>query len=294
MRDILKFFVLACFFLTPLITFAQKGAEEVIEDEATESSAPETMYLDDIVDESLIVNNTALAYKSIRPADVSWKKKMWRVIETREKMNLPFRYPEKPFFNILKEEIENGNVTAFDDEKFENPLTIEDIDGKLNDLDTIMVFDYDTYEENIKVVKNTIDWNSIFKFRIKEVWFFDEQASMLRNRILGIAPIRLQVDEEYGYELEIPLFWIYYPEAREAFSKHRVFNDNNDMAPMTWADLFDSRFFSSIIYKRSNVLDYRIEDYFDPNDEMAGVNKLLESEKIKQELFNFEHDLWTY
>jgi hypothetical protein len=66
------------------------------------------------------------------------------------------------------------------------------------------------------------------------------------------------------------------------------------MAPMTWADLFDSRFFSSIIYKRSNVLDYRIEDYFNAADERAGINRLLESEKIKAELFNFEHDLWTY
>ncbi|MBK8635985.1 MAG: hypothetical protein IPN72_21420 [Saprospiraceae bacterium] len=71
-------------------------------------------------------------------------------------------------------------------------------------------------------------------------------------------------------------------------------NDDNDMAPMSWADLIDNRFFSSVIYKRSNILDYRVEDYFDPKSDTANMDVLLQSEKIKEELFNFEHDLWEY
>ncbi len=87
---------------------------------------------------------------------------------------------------------------------------------------------------------------------------------------------------------------LYYPEARDYLSKHRVFNENNDMAPMTWSDLFESRFFASVIYKSSNVLDLRVKDMFDASKENANIDILLESKKIKAELFNFEHDLWTY
>ena len=63
---------------------------------------------------------------------------------------------------------------------------------------------------------------------------------------------------------------------------------------MTWAALFESRFFSSVIYKSSNVLDLRVKDMFDASKENSNIDILLESKKIKAELFNFEHDFWTY
>lgn len=88
------------------------------------------------------------------------------------------------------------------------------------------------------------------------------------------------------------MFWIYYPEARMLLSREKVFNDQNDAAPGTWADVFDSRFFSSYIIKESNVLDNRLSDIF--KGENDGVKMLLESEKIKNEILNKEHDLWTY
>ena len=88
---------------------------------------------------------------------------------------------------------------------------------------------------------------------------------------------------------ELPLFWIYYPEAREVLAKERVVNPFNDAAPMTWSDLIEARFFSSYIYKQSNPLDLRLKDQYG-----EGTDMLLESDKIKRELFNFEHDLWTY
>ena len=115
----------------------------------------------------------------------------------------------------------------------------------------------------------------------------------MQVRILGIAPIQDTYDEETGeFKYAIPMFWVYYPEAREMLSRYQVYNEFNDAAPGTWYDLFEQRRFSSYIYKQSNVLDYRLEDFY-PN-EGTGVDKLLESERIKAELFNWEHDLWTY
>ncbi len=285
-------------FLTLLIvgcvTFlnAQKGAEEII----TESSEPaENKYVDDIVTKRLVVENTVLPYEPIREADIAWQKKVWRVLDTREKMNLPFRYPEKPLFNVFREMIENGDITVFEDEKFTTALTPEEVEKSLNRVDTSVIFDYDTYEEKVQVVKSEISWEDINRFRVKEIWFFDEESSRLRVRILGIAPERdVYDDETQEFKYALPLFWIYYPEARSLLSKHRIFNENNDMAPMTWAALFESRFFSSVIYKSSNVLDLRVKDMFDASKENSNIDILLESKKIKAELFNFEHDFWTY
>ena len=285
-------------FLTLLIvgcvTFlnAQKGAEEII----TESSEPaEDRYVDDIVSKRLVVENTVLPYEPIREADIAWQKKIWRVLDTREKMNLPFRYPEKPLFNVFREMIENGDITVFEDEKFTTALTPEEVEKSLNRVDTSVIFDYDTYEEKVQVVKSEISWEDINRFRVKEIWFFDEESSRLRVRILGLAPERdVYDDETQEFKYSLPLFWIYYPEARNLLSKHRIFNENNDMAPMTWAALFESRFFSSVIYKSSNVLDLRVKDMFDASKENSNIDILLESKKIKAELFNFEHDFWTY
>ena len=285
-------------FLTLLIvgcvTFlnAQKGAEEII----TESSEPaEDRYVDDIVSKRLVVENTVLPYEPIREADIAWQKKIWRVLDTREKMNLPFRYPEKPLFNVFREMIENGDITVFEDEKFTTALTPEEVEKSLNRVDTSVIFDYDTYEEKVQVVKSEISWEDINRFRVKEILFFDEESSRLRVRILGIAPERdVYDDETQEFKYSLPLFWIYNPEARNLLSKHRIFNENNDMAPMTWAALFESRFFSSVIYKSSNVLDLRVKDMFDASKENSNIDILLESKKIKAELFNFEHDFWTY
>ncbi|HPK09206.1 MAG TPA: gliding motility protein GldN [Saprospiraceae bacterium] len=294
MKTFVNFLLLVVFLIPSTVLLAQNEEGDDDMEYTGPKEGDENMYVNDIVEKRLTVENRAVSYEPIREADIAWEKRMWRVIETREKMNLPFRYPGMPLFNVFKQILENGDIVAFEDEEFKQPLSFEDIDKKLNRIDTTVVYDPETYEEKIVVVKNEIDWSTIMSYRISEIWFFDEEASMLRCQIMGIAPIHVLQDDEGGYSLPYPLFWIHYKSSRDALAKYRVFNDNNDMAPMTWTDLFDSRFFSSYIIKRSNVLDERVINLFDPNDERTPINALLESEKIKQELFNFEHDLWEY
>lgn len=288
MRRIVKLCSLAVMLAWTGTVFAQA---EIV----TESSEPsEDSYIDDIVNRRLVTENQVLPYEPVREADIAWEKRIWRVIETREKMNLPFRYPEKPLFTIFAEMVENGDITVFEDEKFEDPMTFDEVNARLNKIDTISTFDYDTYVEKVEVVKTTVNPLDINTYRMKEIYYFDEEASMMKSRIIGIAPIKDEIDDTTGEtKYSFPLFWIYYPEAREYLAKQMVFNENNDMSPMTWADLFEKRFFASFIIKKSNVLDYRVEDFYKGYDR-AGIDRLLESEKIKNELLNFEHDLWTY
>lgn len=284
-------FSLICIFSVSFLAAQIDDDRQII----TESGTPlEDIYIDDIVDRNLVEDSRMIEWDNLREADISWEKRIWRIIDLREKMNQPFRYENEPFFNILNELVQNGDVVAFRDEFFKEPMEMSDIEKIVNRIDTTTVFDYDTYEEKIEIVKNTINWEDIRQFRMKEIWYFNENTSRMEVRIIGIAPIKDEIDYTTGeLKYSLPLFWIYYPEAKEHFAKYRVFNEYNDLAPMSWYDTFESRYFSSYIIKRSNALDLRIKDMYD-GYENAGIDRLLEAQKIEMELFNFEHDLWEY
>ena len=273
------FSILSLFCCLSLPAFSQ------MEEEMTEASNPEDTsgYLDDIVERKILQEQRFLAYEPIREADILWSKRIWRVIDVREKMNIGFMYPNRPFFKILLDGIQNGDIAIFDTDEFKKKVTGEDLDKMLHSVDTQSVWDAETYQEEVRIIKNDLDYTNIKTFRVKEIWYFDKESSRLNCRILGIAPIQEKKNAETGeVEYSLPMFWIYYPEARKYLTKEMVFNDRNDSAPGSWADLFDSRFFSSYIFKQSNVQDMRLPDLFtgEKYGEQAGVNMLLESEKI--------------
>ncbi len=288
-----SFFLVGLFFaFCPAIMWAQTPvAEETI---ITESSDPvEDIYLNDVVRRTMIFENRVLPYEPLREADIPWERRMWRVIDIREKINLPFTYPVQPFFTILADAAQSGEIKVFRDEDFKEMMSPDDVIGVLNSIDTVLIFNPDTYEDEVQIVNNPTNPEDIKKFRIKEMWYFDKESSRMQVRILGIAPIKDTYDETTGeFKYAIPQFWVYYPEAREALSRYTVFNEANDAAPGTWYDLFEQRRFASYIYKQSNVLDYRLDDYY--TEEGSGVERLMESDRIKSELFNWEHDLWSY
>jgi len=184
----------------------------------------------------------------------------------------------------------SGDVTAYstEDDKFTTPLTPDEVGTMGATQDTVITFDPETYEEQIQIVRNEINPEDIKRFRLKEIWFFDEESSTMQVRILGIAPLRDITDDAGNFLYEQPMFWIYYPEAREILARERVFNIGNDASPVTWEDTMERRTFASYIFKESNVYDRRLQSY------LTGVDLLLEADKIKQQIFNFEHDLWSY
>jgi gliding motility associated protien GldN len=133
---------------------------------------------------------------------------------------------------------------------------------------------------------------------LKEKWFFDKQHSTMQVRIVGIAPIKvynktlidingnISVSPEVSREI---LFWIYFPEYRELFAKNEIYSRFNDAQNISFDDLFMQRRFASYIYGESNVYENRaIVEY------LVGDDILYESEKIKQSIFELEHDLWEW
>lgn len=291
---LLGFGLLAMFMINP--AFAQTPNDIILlDDEEEETTTTNTGDkkgpLDDVVESENILNKRVLPYDHIREADIFWKKRIWRVIDIREKMNLPFAYPERPFFTILMEAASEGEIKAYsvEDDKFSIELTPDEVKSMGASIDTISTLDPETYEETFQIVRNEVNPEDVKRFRLKEIWFFDEETSTMQVRILGVAPLIDVKDDNGNFRYEKPMFWIYYPEAREMLARERVFNiAGNDAAPVTWEDLMEMRFFSSYIYKESNVFDRRLQEY------LSGVDLLMEADKIKQEIFNFEHDLWSY
>jgi len=249
--------------------------------------------LDDIIQRDLIKQKLVLAYEPLHERDIFWERRIWRVIDCREKMNLPFKYPSQELFTILKTGIENGDIKCYTTDEFQFKQTTEDINQQISKQDTAEVYDPETGQYVSEVTRDDIDVQSINQYRIKEVWYFDSESSVMKVRILGIAPMFVEVDPSTGLEIPPrPLFWIYYPDCRKYLSAHKVFNENNVASPISWDDLFEMRHFSSFITKRSNVNNNRLVDYDNLKDN--GVDMLLESNKIKEDIFNFEHDLWSY
>jgi gliding motility associated protien GldN len=270
-----------------LCLFATIATAQPIEEYESETITHEKV-LDGIYEEDLMASTPPLKYDNIREADVFWEKRIWRVLDVREKMNKPFVYPEKPFINIILEAAQNGDISVYMDEKFTMPMSKEESKNIGVSIDTTIVFNPVTFIETPVVTRNVLNWEDIKRFRLKEVWFFDEETSTMQVRIIGIAPLREVYDAQGNFKYEQPMFWAYYPQLRNTLASQEAFNPLNDAGRMSWEDIMEMRYFSSYIYKESNVYDRRLQDY------LSGVDLLLEADKIKNEIFSFEHDLWSF
>ena len=267
-------------------TLSAQGETPVEIETTTEPAEP----LDDFTPRQVITEKKLLKYAPIREADILWETRIWRVVDTREKMNLPFVAPESPLFSILQNAIAAGQLTAYstENDKFATPLSQKDAINMFFKKDTVMTINLDTGEEEIRIVENNINWEDVKRFRIKESWFFDKNSGTLRHRILGIAPLIDEKNEQGDFLFERPMFWVHYPSARNVLAKQKAVASNNVAATTTWEDIFEQRQFASYIYKENNVYDRRLSDY------LAGVDLLMEGQKIEDELFNREHDLWSF
>jgi len=184
--------------------------------------------------------------------------------------------------------VNGGEVTVYTDEDFTTAFTKEDLASKVGGADSVLTFDFDTGAEIWKVVANDFNPEEVQQFRLKEDWVFDEESSSMIVRIIGIAPIRDIYDDNGNYRGQNALFWVYYPEMRRYLTNYEAFNPFNDAQRNSWEDIFEMREFSSYITKESNARDLRIQDTY------TGVDALLESERVKNDIFLYEHDLWSY
>jgi gliding motility associated protien GldN len=255
---------------------------------------------DGIADKSFINDRTPLPYENLRWDDALFAEKVWRELDLHEKLNQPFRYEAEEdngsqmFFDILMNAIKKDSVVAFADDRFTTPLSVQDMANLTagGPKDTTAVKDVNDPNKTVKyiVTQSSFDPKSIMKLRIKEEWVFDREASRLFVRILGIAPVK-QIQRGNQVQNEV-MFWVYYPDLRKTLARYEVYNPKNlGYGRMTWEELFESRMFSSYITKSTldNPGNKTIRQMIkDP------ILALLEGDNIKDRIFNYEQDLWSY
>ena len=237
---------------------------------------------------------TPMQYPAIREADVMWRKRIWRAIDFRQKMNQVFYYPTETHYNwtnfiqIILDGMNEGTIQAYVYDPYKDelndPISYTEFMAKRSDT----IKDDNTgevmYDTDGKPIIDEFNTESVKILRIMEDWYFDRQRSQLMVRILAVGPVMVKDD---GTSEQ--LFWISYNDnTRELFAKSNFFNRDNPGAILNYDQVLMMRMFDSYIYKEENPYDRRISDY--AKNEKA----LYESERIKQEIIDFEQNLWEY
>jgi gliding motility associated protien GldN len=256
----------------------------------------------DAFDKNFVNERTPLPYEHLRWDDALYTETVWRELDLREKMNQPFRFDaeddngKQMFIDILLKAVRRDSIMAFRDDRFTDPLQREDVMNLTSGgvTDTIPVYSTTDISkiDHYVTSQKSFDPKSVNKIRIREQWIFDREASRMFVRIIGIAPVKtkyLPSGAEQGSEV---MFWVYYPDLRPTLARYEVYNPKNlGYGRMTWEELFESRMFSSYITKSTldNPGNKNIRQSIkDP------ILALLEGDNIKDRIFNYEQDLWSY
>lgn len=263
---------------------------------------------DNAIQRNLVKDRNPLDYEHIREDDATYMQRVWRELDVHEKMNIPFVYKaqadngDQRFIMILLSAIKTGEITAFSavggDDRFTTPMLWKDIAELLvgkpkvsqkpdwkNDPDGSKGLMVDT------VISSEFNPDLVERYWIKEDVVFDKESSRMYTRILGIAPLLTILNEDGSFRAVTPAFWVYYPDLRPMLAKFEVYNGKNYGARMSWEELFESRMFASRVIKSTinNPNDFFISSYVkDP------ILALLEGENVKEKIFNYEQDLWSY
>jgi len=251
-------------------------------------------------------NDKPLSYGYVHDRDVLMGKTTWEIIDLSERFNFYLYFPidtsnigsdRRSLYDVLTKAMKSGEITeVYTDGYFNTKKSLQDIQGSLSRIDTT-----DAGREQINagnkisdeyILRQDLTAADVTEYKIKGYWYFDKRQSELKYRLLGICPVTPDVysmnSEEKDY---IELFWIFFPAARDVLHDAKAFNEKNSAMPISFDQILNSRRFNSVIYKEENVYgDRGIDEYMKDNAQ----NQLLESERVKDKIRNFESDMWNY
>lgn len=254
-------------------------------------------------------NDKPLAYGYVDDRDILWSKVVWEYLDLNERINLPLYYPadtvnvapnRRSLFDTLLRGIKSGEITEiYIDDYFTAKMSKAEINSKLFRVDTTDA-GFDELNAGVEDISEYVDKINLSSydiqgFKVKGLWYFDKRQGELKYRMLAIAPIAPDVQtmgrDDIDISEQLPLFWVWYPDAREILHNMKVFNQKNSAYPISFDHILNARRFSSIIYKEENIYgDREISTYIKGN----ALFQVLESNKKKEEIRNKELDMWNY
>jgi gliding motility associated protien GldN len=248
-----------------------------------------------------------LPYPYTDDRDILWGKQVWERIDLDERFNLPLYYPTdtlsampnvRSLFDALMSGIKSGKITkVYADSYFTEKLSLDDLKERMTAIDTTDAGKDQFNEEGIvdEQFINIFHVNAetVEEFHTRGIWYFDARYGELKYRLLGIAPVAFDPKGmAAGMTPDlVEVFWVFYPDARLTLHEYYAFNPRNTVKPMDYDHLLNARRFNGVIYKEDNVYgDREIKEYIHDNS----LRQLLESQRIKEEIRNYEEDMWNY
>ncbi|HLT54361.1 MAG TPA: gliding motility protein GldN [Flavobacteriaceae bacterium] len=253
-------------------------------------------------------NDHPLEYGYVDDRDIMFSRMTWEKVVLDERVNFPLYYPvdtmnigkdRRSLFDVLWKAVKNGEIDSYGDSYFTTKRSREQILTSMSKVDTLDIgyqqFNADGFVDPEYIIKRDIASYDISAYFIKGLWYFDKRQGELKYRLLGIAPAAPDVNfidsEDEAQKEPIALFWVFYPDAREILHTAKAFNDKNSAMPFSFDHLLNARRFNGYIYAEENVYgDRTIERYIPDN----ALMQLMESDRIKDEIRNFELDMWSY
>lgn len=254
----------------------------------------------------------------VNESDIFMERIIWRRIELKEKINQKFYYPTvatpsrqslasvlfdaMQTISVYDDDYENAKGPNFKGTPFEGAYTLiayqdDDLRKPYHNLEDIPIFRVRTSLTGItdSLGRQTFDTlrvepRDVLSYMLKEIWFFDKKRSQWDVRIVAICPeyrIKKSIGER-PYENYEQNVWFNFAQARYYLCNKVCYNPHNDLEQWTYDDIFQMRVFNSYIVKESNLQDRMISEY------TRGIDALMESDRIKKDLIEFENSLWEY
>lgn len=249
-------------------------------------------------------NDKPLPYGYVGDRDVLMGRKVWELIDLDQRVNFPMYFPveenlgsnRKSLYQTLIDGIKDGKITeVYDDSYFTTKRTLKDMESAFKKIDTTDA-GREQYNAGEKISEEYIVTTELVAadvaaYKVVGYWYFDKRQGEMKYRMLGVCPVVPDIQVSGEEKEYIDLFWIYFPAIRDVLHDAKAFNEKNSAMPITFDHLLNSRRFSGVIYKEENVYgDRLVEDYMKDNSQM----QLLEAERIKEKIRNFEQDMWNY
>ena len=254
-------------------------------------------------------NDKPLEYGYVDDRDILFSKLTWEKVVLDERANFPLYFPvdtnnigsnRRSLFDVLVRSIKEGKIeNMYDDSYFTTKLTAKDLVPRMSKIDTLDIgieqYNAEGFVDPEYIIKRDIQAYDISAYFIKGLWYFDKRLGEMRYRLLGLAPAAPDVNfidsEDEANKQPIALFWIFFPEAREVLHEAKSFNNKNSAMPVSFDHLLNARRFNGYMYKEENVYgDRQVNEYVADN----ALMQLLESDRIKEKIRNFEMDMWSY
>ncbi|MFK5878375.1 MAG: gliding motility protein GldN [Flavobacteriaceae bacterium] len=256
-------------------------------------------------------NDKPLAYGYVDDRDMLWSKVTWEYIDLNERLNLPYYYPihenstqqgRKSLFSTLLQGVMDDELTeVYDDSYFTTKLTKKEIESKLFRVDTTDAGRDELNADpnaNIEefITRTELTARDIEGFKIKGVWYIDKRQGEMKYRLLAVAPIAPDVQTKGRQDVanvaeKLPIFWVWYPGARQILHDMKVFNPKNSAYPISYDHMLNARRFNAIVYREENVYGNRDVSHYVKGNALFQV---LESDRIRESIRDKELDLWNY